>query len=377
MARSRWMGGTAARATAYNLPKFRLALEKARARSKPAIIALLGDSNTAAEGAGTSTRGATGARARGIGAALAEVLNSRLYRTSADSFFGDGNWGSLLSVVDPRISLGAGWAIDGAGAAPLGGRFFIASPAGAGALTFAPSTPWNTAVVMFATVPNAASSITVKAGATSMGTVNTRLAAGVVTQTLTTGGAAAAQNLALDSVSADGPAYFNGGYVYDSANPGIIVCPAGWCGSVMGNLGSTSQPYHYPFGAAALQPDLVILNETINDSNAGTSATSYGNSLEALLSRVAPTADILIAGGTPSNNANTTNGKLDELMAVLQAADARYSNVGVIDWRKQFGPDYATANGGGWMFDVNHHNAVGYQRQAGVYAARLLNMVTE
>ena len=98
--------------TGTKATKFRADVERARAGVEPLLIALLGDSNTAGTGAGTSTAGMVGAQRWSVAAQLADILDRTFMYTTNDSFFGDQNaadTGVTLQQYDPCLSaLGSG-----------------------------------------------------------------------------------------------------------------------------------------------------------------------------------------------------------------------------------------------------------------------------
>lgn len=353
----------------------RSGIESARAGISPMLIALLGDSNTTATGAGTGTMGLVGARLRSTASQLADVLNASFMSATDDAFWGDGNAtaaGVTIQQYDSRISAyGAGWSTDTV-ASTLGGRMIVGAASAAGAFTFTPRKKWNRAVLFFGRATTTASSVTVKANGTSMGTANTRGAAGVARVEFSSSGAAAVQPLSLDTVSADGSCFLAGGYVYDSDNPGIVVMPCAWYGATVANLITATQPWLYPGMLAALAPHLSIINLTINDCNTGTLAETYASRMSTLLTPVRAAGDLIITGGTPSNNGNTTGGLLDQYMAALSTLNASLATgFDVVDWRNQFGSTYSAANAEGWMYDGNHVNGKAMARQVAVYADRI------
>lgn len=350
--------------------KFRAKLEAARAGTGPLIIAMLGDSNTAGTGAGTSTAGMVGAQRWSVGAQLADILDRTFMPTSCDAFFGDqnaGDTGVTLQQFDPRFSaFGAGWSL--ISGPTMGRRMFQGASGGAGALTFTPKKPWNRVRLLAGSATFSAPTANVKAGATVIGNFNTNTAGAnaLKDETFSTGAAAAVQSFSLDGVTG-GTLSLCGAIFWDSENPGCVIVPGGWCGGFASNLNDASQPWSPRPVAVAIGAGLYITNATINDANGGTAIASFKASSLGFHQAVAAVGNVLVTGMTPSSTPSA--GTLDVFDSTMaEIADSIGSAFPLIDWRDQFGSTYAAANAAGWMYDGNHLKGIGYARQAAIYA---------
>lgn len=350
--------------------KLRAKIEAARAGVAPLLITMLGDSNTAGTGAGTSTAGMVGAQRWSVGAQLADILDRTFMPTSNDAFFGDqnaGDTGVTLQQFDPRFSaFGAGWSL--ISGPTMGRRMFQGASGGAGALTFTPRKPWNRVRLLAGSATFSATTTNVKAGGTTIGNFNTNTAGAnaLKDETFSTGAAAAVQAFSLDGVSG-GTLSLCGAIFWDSDNPGCVIVPGGWCGGFASNLNASTDPWSPRPVAVALGAGLYITNATINDANAGTAIDSFKTSSLGFHQAVCAVGDVIVTGMTPSSTPSTAT--LDAFdTALAEIANAIGSAFPLLDWRDQFGSTYTAANASGWMYDGNHLKGIGYARQAAIYA---------
>ena len=354
----------------FRANKFLSALENTRAGNGPLIIAMHGDSNTAGAGAGTSTGGMVDAQKWSVGSQLARILDRTFMYTTNDSFFGDQNCGDAgvtLQQYDPRFgALGSGWSL--ISGPTLGRKMFQGTAGGAGAVTFTPNKPWNRVRIFCGSNSSCAPTTNVKAGASTIGNLNTYRATGdaLSDQTFSTGSAAAVQSFSLDGV-VGGTTFLCGAIFWDSENPGCVIVSGAWYGGFVAQLNTTTFPWSPRNVAAALGAGLHIGNATINDANGPTAVGTFKASSLDFYTALAASGDVLITGMTPSSTPSTAT--LDAYKGALQdIASTISSPFPLIDWRDQVGDTYAIANASGWMYDGNHLKGVGYSRQAALYA---------
>lgn len=361
----------------FRANKLLAAIRAARAGVGPLLICMLGDSNTAGAGAGTSTAGMVGAQRWSVGAQLADILDRTFMPTSNDAFFGDqnaGDSGVTLQQFDPRFSaLGAGWTqLNGP---TLGRKMFQGAAGGAGALTFTPRKPWNRVRILCGANNTCATTTNVKAGGSTVGNLNTFTAGpnALSDQTFSTGAAAAVQAFSLDGV-AGGTTFLCGAIFWDSDNPGCVVVSAGWFGGFASQLNDATLPWSPRPVAVALGAGLYIGNATINDANSPTAVSAFKASSLGFYQAVGAVGDVLITGMTPSSTPSTAT--LDAYEGALQeVAAAIGSAFPLIDWRDQVGATYTAANASGWMYDGNHLKGVGYAQQAALEAELISSVI--
>lgn len=346
--------------------KWQAAVGAARSASRPAKILFIGDSNVAGQGAGTGVNNTTNARIKSFPVIAAAKLNSKVSKATVDSFFGDQNItpaGGPLPAYDPRISFGTGWAAD-VTPATLGGRWITVAGVSAGDLVFSPAGAFDRFTVFYPTAPGASSSLTVKVDGAGVGTINQAAANSYASTTFST--TLGAHAIGFNNATA-GQAFVAGVMCWSSADPGIVMLQAGWCGCVAGDLLNMSLPWE-PMGAmSVVQPDLTVVYCTINDCNANTSLATYSANMEMIVQQAANTGDVLIVGGFPSNGPNTYNGTLDAYMAALHSIAANHS-AGIIDLRDEFGINWTIANQRGYTADSNHPSIGGHAMIGGIIA---------
>lgn len=364
-------------AIGFRAPKLLAAIQAARAGVTPLLIAMHGDSNTAGAGAGTGAGAMVDAQKWSVGSQLARILDRTFMYTTNDSFFGDQNCGGAgvtLQQYDPRFSaLGAGWSL--ISGPTLGCKMFRGTAGGAGAVTFTPNKPWNRVRIFCGSNSSCATTTNVKAGASTIGNLNTYRATGdaLSDQTFSTGSVAAVQSFSLDGV-AGGTTFLCGAIFWDSDNPGCVIVSGAWYGGFVAQLNNTAFPWSSRHVATALGAGLHIGNATINDANGPTAVATFKASSLNFYTALAASGDVLITGMTPSSAPSTsTLGAYEAALEEVRAAIA--SPFPLIDWRDQFGATYSAANATGWMYDGNHLKGVGYARQAAVYAQAIMNVV--
>jgi hypothetical protein len=88
-----------------------------------------------------------------------------------------------------------------------------------------------------------------------------------------------------------------------------------------------------------------------------------------LLTPVAAYSDLIIAGGTPSSGAGTTNGLLQSYLSGLDGLRQTLgSPFALVDWRNQFGASYTVAQAAGYMYDTDHVTGPASARKGSVLA---------
>lgn len=342
------------------LPKFKRAVEKARAGIQPALVLVMGDSTTSGRGSvgGDYT---TCRRTTALPYKLAKVLNKRFHTTTAESFFGDQNTqATYFGQYDPRIVMTGAWHVDTSGPEVLGGNLIIGGTTGSFVVT--PEIAWDKCKLFFAKATTLASSINVSVNGTLNATINTNGTNAIFSQTFTAA-SKQVQNLTIDA--ANNTCYLLGGYFWDSSDPGIIIINGGWDSAYSYNLASVPQYAVWdclPM-VTALAPDLTVVNCTINDCHDGKSLANYTTYMGSIVQKASAVGDVLLVGGQPSNSVNVTNGNLDQFVAANAALTRTYALPAFVDFRQWFGASWAAANSNGMIYDTYHPNSYGYQVQ--------------
>lgn len=338
---------------------------------------LLGDSTTAGAGAGTGTNLVTGARTGSVAVALAEILTSQgIIPARADSFFGD-QWmfgatssQSFYPTYDPRVTLGNGAIIvTDATKRGLGGIPFRLVNANS-FISFQPGQSWDTAVIVTRNTTAGTAGLSINGGASTAG-VNgaTSVTSTIVADThtkVTITKALGTEALQIGNVTGQantGQCVVVGAILYNSAAPSVNIIAAGAYG-----VRFTSDYAKYQEPISVLQPDVIIIDHTINDERIGLipSLPAYENALRSTIGYgQAAGAAVIVA--TP----NVITGSAAAIEAAAAYAEtvrrvSRELKLTLADHTMREG-SYADFNAAGGMADDAHPSRVGYWDKATLY----------
>lgn len=298
----------------HKMPRTRRAIGRVVGGTGRWRIGLVGDSTTAGAGAGSSgTTNIVGAALKSfpqrLSARLATLLGSTGQMAAIEG--GVAAAGSCtLPQYNSNVTFGGGTVAGGGTYACPTGQMIVLPSAG----TYAYAPGYNFDTIEFGYVQNA-----------GLGTITPTVGSGTSTPTsLSTVGAYSAQNgkftfSALNtSVTLTGSvasSYLGWVLAYDSTKPGVDVIPCCKWGGVIADFGVTTNPWSTGSTGMwnTMTLDTVVIQLTINDSNAGTALATYLAALQTqinLLSGLTNAPDIVLMSGWPSNTANATNGIL-------------------------------------------------------------------
>lgn len=348
-------------------------------RTRPIILAGIGDSNFTGEGAGDGT-GTVPKLTNSFGkgpiekiSTWAPTLGGLVLRNT--SWFGEGNSNNNavpVSEYNPRITLGTGWArTTGSTQFALGGSHMVGSPASAGYFQYNFGSPVTDVEIYMVVNPTNSASVGIyNSSDTLLTSLNTNgtAATGVfqVTAALTDG---------IIKVKNNGAAncYIAGMIAWNSAEKSIIVTRHSFSGATAGTFNNTTNVWdgmgYYPL----IKPDLSIVALFINDVLAPTSRSTFNTNLSYIADFVVRYGDLIVSTGGNGTNAGWTNGTSVGIEAEAKKVAGLY-NALFISMQKEWST-WAATNALGWEYDGNHRSAAGYLDQARVYANALMSMI--
>lgn len=337
-----------------NLDHWKSKLAEVQAGTGSARVLWIGDSTTAGNGGGTSgDHLQNGAYAGAFPQQLIPLLNATA-TTYNKSIFGDQTVTSYVPYpdYDTRVAFGAGW--DNSGLSLGGAKFVFTSGGGASDLTFTPAGDIDTITVWWSrTGGNGTGSVSVDGGA-SLGTIGT-CTCYVTSSTFTV---AKGPHTIHVHANNDGDLWVNGIIAKDSTTPSVDFIQAARNGGTVAQFANTGTTDQALVMLPLLQPDLTVVNLTINDSNGGTPLADYQTDLEAIVDAAKQSGDVLLMVGPPSDTTQATDGTLDTYIAVLKRV-AINKGTAVLDLKSNslWGP---YADHPSYYNDTLHPNATGY-----------------
>lgn len=341
---------------------FRKLVAKIGSATRPRLL-ILGDSTSVGAGAGTNgagTTGLVGSRTVNWPTRLAAMLTGYgLPATNAGIFSGQSVASDSItySAYDPRLTV-TGWAVSNIGT--IGGSVWLSSTNGH-TLVFNPGVTFDRFDV-YTTTGTSNGDFTTDIGGGSLGTISTTAGAnGFIKTTVScTRGA----NTITITKSGTSPVYIVGIVPWDSTVNALEIIQGGRFGGVIANNVNSGSPWTASNAAllSAIDADVVLLEMTINDANAGTTGAAYAASLATLrAAHVAAGAEFVTLTGIPSNNAATTNGGLAAIWTALEASAASNGDMHI---RYGARATYEQNNALGWMYDNVHGTSALYADKA-------------
>lgn len=351
---------------AVMLPKWSASKAKTKAGLADTKLATLGDSTT------------HGYRSNGLMSGDYKTLSwptqfAGIYTndfnipTHTNNFFGNGNSGSNQYQYDPRIVKGSSWTDGATTAKSINGEAFKASTS-TNALEFTPTGQVDTFEIFYIQLPSGTSTMDVQidaeAAVTGINLVNA--ANGMGKYTITSGAGVGVKTLKITRNA--GTAYIVGVNAYNSTIKQIHVFNLGWPSATVTNWAGATLPYASLNAAAALAPDLTIIDLTINDEVPLTSITTYTANLQAIITKMKTVGDVMLLTANP-----VTDSTLYATLAEQQIYNninfslAASNNIPILDIHSQFG-SWEAANTYGLMTDPLHPNGGGMALKASAIA---------
>lgn len=340
---------------AATLPKWRAAIAKVRAGTARGRIVLCGDSTTAGAQAGSGgTLNYNGAFAKNYPRAFGVLLNKAV-TTSDNSFICDQAQNVAYGTYDPRVTLGTGWTA--AQSSISGNMFKFTTGGGSGTLAFTPAGQIDTIkVVYYTTTGQGTMAVNVDGGST-LATVNAGAAGNVVTtQTISCTKGSHTINMVANN---NGNIFMLGIIAYDSTAPAVDLVQCGASGSKAITWDNNSFAWSPLTVMPILAPDLFVLNLTINDSNTPTDLATYTSQMQAIITQMKTTSDVLLMVGAPSSTTQATNGTLDSYVSALKSL-AVSNGIGLLNIKTRW-VSYAVTNPLLPYGDTLHPTSPGYQ----------------
>lgn len=344
---------------ASRLPKWRAAVGKVRSGTANARILCLGDSTTLGVwSAGGLTTG--NMKPNAYPWQLANMLNAVGINAHANSFFGVGKGGTLITapsnaVNDSRVTFGSGWAA--LATETVGGNYIIATGT-TGNLAFTPTMNVDTFNIFYPIKTS------------GFGKFNANINGGAATVFNQTGGASTSAytvgtltttlgnntlNINFDTAP---NAVIGGVEAYDSSKKWVSVMNAGRSGARASDLLAGDVMRNLP----GLGADLHIINLGVNDWLGAVSVATFRANIQSIITTCKATGDVVLVSPFPSQVGGTYVGPAqsvqDQYVAALQEL-AISNNVPLVDVYNRFS-SYSVSNANGMYGDGAHPNAIGY-----------------
>ena len=282
------------------LPHFRKCAANVRAGNGRCTVAMVGDSTTRSQGAGTGGGGNVLAIPRGYAVGLTQTLNAMGLPAQDNSFFGSIYTASIANAADPRLTLTGTW--DNSGS-PItyGGVWWHTSTAG-DTESFRPTQPVDTFVVYFLMGSTGGSfTININGGSTlfTPSTTNASFVVGSQVVTTTRG----LNTINLSNVS--GNLWILGIKAYDSTQSAVDILDGGAGGAAVSDWSSvwssTSWSAYNLLNTYA--PDLTVIDLGINDwiASPGTGPSSaWITEYESIITSAQALGDVVLVVPVPS-----------------------------------------------------------------------------
>jgi lysophospholipase L1-like esterase len=269
------------------LPKWGAARAKVVAGTSNAKLLIVGDSTALGSGAGPPSYPYSWPTV------VASLLTSAGINASWQSRIADGNLTTSLPSLDPRVTMGSSYIVSTL--PTLGGSLFWNNSIINVGWRFTPTVPFNTADVYSLTnagLGSMISNVNGGSGTTIIETGSSAMVKTTITGPLGTTGVLIAPNTGIS--------YFLGVVAYNSAVKEVSILNAGFAGGSVGNFIDASSVWSPLNVLGFIEPDLTIIDLTVNDANLGTAAATYQTNLELIIARAKLTGDVVIIGGAPT-----------------------------------------------------------------------------
>lgn len=260
-------------------------------------------------------------------------------------------------TYDPRFSPGSGWASNGV--VSIGGGSWKNSTT-TNPLEFTPDDEWDTADIWVAIEAAA----TLQAGVIGSLTSYTPTTGQIVK--LTYAAPTLAQQM-LEIARVSGTVQVIGWDCY-KAGEGMSIINAGRSGSRSDEIGDSTTWYSPLPAAAAIAPDLAVIQIGLNDIAQGIDPSVYQANLETLVAgMLSAGSDVVLV--VPMHPSEPRTYPWSDYVAAMYAVAAAH-DLPVIDISNRLGT-YTESNAAGWQADTLHPNATGYCETAILYRSLL------
>jgi len=352
------------------LPKWQKAIARASLGLQNAVMACIGDSQTAGA-LGASPTDYVGAKASSYPAILSSFLSgSSGLPASQQSWWGEahaGNSGVTITQYDPRVVLGANWAF--VAAQNLPGGYPIGNSTSTTNLAFTPTVPVDTFDIYY--LKN-----------TTFGSFTTQVDAGAVSAPTSTTGAAGMAKLTVSTTlgthtlniarSSGGVVDIQATVAYNSAQKSILVWGMGSGGTKTADWVSTAAGFsNGNVIGSVIQADLwaVVLgaNNMIASVSSGTLAAdvaTFTSELTTLVTNCKQSGDVILGCPYPLSTASVSQAIQDAYRAAIFNVAATQGLM-VLDWQGLVTSwAQANADGFGTAIDPYHPLAPAYPEYA-------------
>lgn len=328
---------------------------KARSSGNPARCVILGDSNVDGHGANGGVdsfrHGFAYEFATSMGWLKGSIYGSQMVGTVLSDYLA---YNANLTAsgantkVDPSTNSGI-----------IGGRFFQNATGAVGSFTWAPPEEFDTLLFVYPTVTANAGAVTVTIDGSLVDTVNQNIASSMVVKKYT--GLGLSTHTVVIGFPSSGSGYFSALELQDRTNRTPIYLQGGWSGAKSGDFNVSTNPWSLlnEIVNTDLAFDYGIHYCTINDLNGNTAQDAFYDNVEAVIAKLAATADGCLMFGFPADNIQERNGSGITYDWNLRniAKDYGWS---YFDSRDVFGHSYKRATALSLNYDGNHPNATGH-----------------
>jgi hypothetical protein len=325
----------------------------ARGASAPAKALFVSDSTGMGTGDGGTTL-ATGGWARRF---------ATLMGWQDGSFIGDASLADIgaLETWNPLISHTGGWTCS-SGAQQLGGNFLATQPSGgSGHLTWAPTQAFDTLRFWYPTVSGLNTAVTVTVDGTLITTLSQSGSSAWAYYDVT--GLSLTTHTVEIGATGSGDAYIGGFEIFDTTSGDPVYIQASATGLRGTNLGETGDGYSNANAIDTMDPDLLLINLTINDLANNSARDVYWDRLEITLNKAKATASIVLCYGYPWNGYPQIDGTGNLYQGLLQNLAKQYGG-SYVDFRDVLGFSNGMANNRSYRTDDYHPNAAGHAAMA-------------
>lgn len=347
-------------------------------RTRPPLILGIGDSNFAADGAGTGATHYTAAFGKGpMDKMLTTATTLAGLPLKNTAWLGEANMSVSAFAVsvptyNPNITLGSGWSMDNASKFGLGGGWMLGTGVTAGYFQYSFGSAVNKVEIYHRTSATDSSSVGVYNSSNTLITSFSCVAGapGVLKQTIS--------NTFSDGIvkiknNNAGNFRLAGMLAWDSTVPSILVMNSAFCAAKTGDYAAAVSAWDgmafYPYFA----PDCTIISLSINDVIAGTARATYNTDLTYIANICNNYGDVIISTGGNGSSANYLNGVSGGIAAEAKLVAAKF-NAPFVDMQKEW-VSWAATNAIGYEFDAHHRKEIGYADQGRVYGELLQSII--
>lgn len=323
---------------------------------RQANIVIAGHSHVAGEGA-TSDR--HNAMLYGFPAQLVTKLATLGTQAECANIFGDFN-ATAFSIspayMDPRLTLGSGWAPDGI-PTTLGARFITQAAGGTGELSYTPDTPFTAVRFFYPTASGLSTGVEVKVDGVLRATVVQDGSLGFQAIDVPFGGT----TVSIKNAGA-GTGFFIG-FQFSHAAPLARIMLGAFMGANAGDY-IDSNPWSAGHVIDALFPDVGVFYCMTNDINNGAPKAEWKGRAKSVIQRMQVTGEAVLVIDPPALGWTTNYQEYADAAYEIQSE----TGCAILDLKASF-VSYANSVSNGWQYDAYHPNFAGYTKIANELAA--------